>query len=717
MRKYLITVAVVIAASPLFVSADTVTDLRVQFQSVLARLAELQQELALVESSAAQGAVSGVCATINQNLSLGMENAEVKKLQEYLARDKSIYPEAITSGYYGMLTQQAVQRWQVQYGVVSSGSPSTTGYGAVGPKTRAAMAAACTATPSSVGSQNVVSFAFTAPSLQAPADAILQLTMLEDACMSYQIYWGDGSTPTGLEATRTSYCGTVQTHTLTHRYATSGTYTATLYAVRGPMASLGDTPVLTATITILAGSPYVRVLSPNGGESLRLGDTVPIKWEVANQPTDSAVAFYIVGPTGTYRFAKRSHATQTFNWIVGDRVCDGNGCDIQLPVGVNTYAVRAVLYAPADACLDSCTDGNYTAPQLLASDESDSRFSILNIGAGGATPLTVAQASGEAPFTVAVTAQVQPTSADVANFEVDFGDGSTTYKINVPPGEINATTKHFSHTYAQAGTYTLRLRPLGAVQYVAEQRITVNSSTFTVSPNSGGYVPLTVRTQFNVDGSCSQSNELTRVYTVDWGDNSETSRYEVTVPQCTTSGAGAQSLTSHSFTHAYTLPGAYSVRLRIDADGAYTSKVETLDVGKSSFSISPSFGFKPLAVTASYTADQSCVMGDATTVTYTIDWGDGTARTVYSKALAACATGTVSQAMVDKTYTHTYAEIGNYTATLTVRKANIGTSYTLSRQVVVDRSALRNGYRAVASAVNIPALRESMAAALQALLR
>jgi hypothetical protein len=39
--------------------------------------------------------------------------------------------------YFGPRTQSAVQRLQAKYGIVSSGSPFTTGYGAVGPKTRA----------------------------------------------------------------------------------------------------------------------------------------------------------------------------------------------------------------------------------------------------------------------------------------------------------------------------------------------------------------------------------------------------------------------------------------------------------------------------------------------------------------------------------------------------------------------------------------------------
>lgn len=67
----------------------------------------------------------------------GSRGAEVTALQEFLKSDPVIYPEGIVSGYFGALTEQAVKRFQTKYGIVSSGSPATTGYGLVGPKTRA----------------------------------------------------------------------------------------------------------------------------------------------------------------------------------------------------------------------------------------------------------------------------------------------------------------------------------------------------------------------------------------------------------------------------------------------------------------------------------------------------------------------------------------------------------------------------------------------------
>jgi hypothetical protein len=73
---------------------------------------------------------------INRNLALRDLGPEVTKLQGLLAGDTSIYPEKLITGYFGSLTQKAVQRFQCKYNIVCSGTPETTGYGVVGPKTR-----------------------------------------------------------------------------------------------------------------------------------------------------------------------------------------------------------------------------------------------------------------------------------------------------------------------------------------------------------------------------------------------------------------------------------------------------------------------------------------------------------------------------------------------------------------------------------------------------
>lgn len=67
-------------------------------------------------------------------LKRGSQGSDVRKLQEFLKKDPTTYPEGLVTGYYGALTEQAVQRFQKKYNIASVGIP---GYGTVGPKTRA----------------------------------------------------------------------------------------------------------------------------------------------------------------------------------------------------------------------------------------------------------------------------------------------------------------------------------------------------------------------------------------------------------------------------------------------------------------------------------------------------------------------------------------------------------------------------------------------------
>lgn len=95
------------------------------------------------------GVQTARAATIDQQLSFGSTGQEVMELQTYLATDISLYPSRLVTGYFGLLTQAGVQRFQAAQGIVSSGTPATTGYGRVGPITMARLNQLMNGTPSS----------------------------------------------------------------------------------------------------------------------------------------------------------------------------------------------------------------------------------------------------------------------------------------------------------------------------------------------------------------------------------------------------------------------------------------------------------------------------------------------------------------------------------------------------------------------------------------
>lgn len=73
-----------------------------------------------------------------RNLWLGSRGEDVKRLQSFLI-DRGFLLPGYDTGYYGPLTQAAVKRFQAAEGIVSYGSPNTTGYGVVGPHTRSVL--------------------------------------------------------------------------------------------------------------------------------------------------------------------------------------------------------------------------------------------------------------------------------------------------------------------------------------------------------------------------------------------------------------------------------------------------------------------------------------------------------------------------------------------------------------------------------------------------
>jgi peptidoglycan hydrolase-like protein with peptidoglycan-binding domain len=127
----------------------------VQASSAVSLTAELQQleaELASIKAGTSATAPSSVsasamssgsmasCPTITAALQFGSTGASVTSLQQFLIA-KGLLASASATGYFGVLTQAAVGKWQASQGIATSGS---SGYGTVGPKTRAAISAQCT---------------------------------------------------------------------------------------------------------------------------------------------------------------------------------------------------------------------------------------------------------------------------------------------------------------------------------------------------------------------------------------------------------------------------------------------------------------------------------------------------------------------------------------------------------------------------------------------
>jgi hypothetical protein len=79
-------------------------------------------------------AIVGKQYYFSSSLHRGSKGPDVTALQTLFALDPSIYPSGLISGYFGLSTLQALQKFQIKNGLAKMGE---SGFGLVGPKTRA----------------------------------------------------------------------------------------------------------------------------------------------------------------------------------------------------------------------------------------------------------------------------------------------------------------------------------------------------------------------------------------------------------------------------------------------------------------------------------------------------------------------------------------------------------------------------------------------------
>ncbi len=263
--------------------------------------------------------------TLYASVSDATTGGQVTYLQKFLAADSLIYPEGLVTGYFGPATEKAVQRWQGRNGVVTAGTPSTTGFGLVGSLTRDAIKKLCTGVgavttppPSTVIAPSLNSAwatidSFTAdslaPTIPGSASGVVSVTLslVNNGVVAY--------TSGPLMVTNGKW-----SHTVTSALA-EGTY---VMHVRGP-----DNKLLASGSLVMYSSlvqpPSVTISAlplsiPIGGES-------KISWSTANASQCLLKYGSIEEPVavnGSKTITLQSTATYTL-WCANDSSGSGNG--------------------------------------------------------------------------------------------------------------------------------------------------------------------------------------------------------------------------------------------------------------------------------------------------------------------------------------------------------------------------------------------------------
>lgn len=405
------------AVFPIAAYAATPEELRAQIDELLRRVQALS---AAAPTTVATG---GQCPLISRTLKIGSAGADVTRLQQFLARDKAIYPEGTISGYYGALTEAAVKRFQCKNQIVCSGDANSTGYGVTGPRTAALLALQCPggSTGTSNAYQNVGGFIRVTPvSGEAPLTVTVEATVnTTRSCNggSYELNYGDNTAPVFI-AVPIGGCGELR-QSFAHRYANAGTYTVRLRAG-------GHESSATVTVTgqgSISGTSDTFDVSPKSGNA-------PLNVSFTGKANASGSC-----SPGSYRIS------------FGDGTNDAN-----IPVSdcsVSTYAVTHGYNA----------NGTYIARLLKGGSEVTSTTIRVGSGSNTSSPgggsFSVSPGHGGDAFAVLATFTI-PSSCTA--YEINWGDGTPYSSQNAGTCSSGTVTKEVTHTYTGNGTYTITLK-------------------------------------------------------------------------------------------------------------------------------------------------------------------------------------------------------------------------------------------------------------------
>jgi PKD repeat protein len=434
-------------------SAATTAELQAQAQALL------QQVQALEAQIAAQGGTvtsvptvtqttttapntatySASCPLIGRILKVGSSGDDVTRLQQYLARDTSVYPEGQVTGYFGSLTQAAVKRWQAKYNIISSGDEATTGYGQVGPRTAAAMSLQCSGgsvtTKSTSGGGLVANpgisggFIQVAPiSGNAPLSVKVTATVNTAGSCSGAVYvlsWGDGTIPSNIGVPAGQCNSVVQNYG--HTYIYGGTY----------------------IITLSSGSHSTSATVVVSGVGAPIGGGTNTNTNTQQESFNASVA------SGTAPLAV------TFTGLVtgADAAWCASGCSDTLDFGDGSTGTVPLPTSRTGAQNYSLSH-TYTTGGTFAA--------ILYQGAKGATqrvgsPITITVTQGAyAPFSLSPNVGGNPLAISVQfdiggcpTYTLNWGDG-TSFNAG-GSGTCTSSNPSYSHIYGSAGSYTVTL--------------------------------------------------------------------------------------------------------------------------------------------------------------------------------------------------------------------------------------------------------------------
>ncbi len=536
--------------------------------------------------------------------------------------------------------------------------------------------------------------------------------LFDNGPYSYTINWGDGTAASTGFATIDAP-GSVESPTLgsfdgSHTYADNGIYTV--------VVSLSDANGNTASgslnVTVQNVAPTLTVApnqTVNEGTLLSITDIGQFTDPGFNNPLN-------VGGETSEKF------TYAINWGDGTPLSAG-------PATIDTPGAPGTPTAGSFNGSHTYADnGVYTVTVTISDDDGGTTSASLQVTVNNVAPtLTVApdQTVNEGAL-LSITDIGKFTDPGFNNplnvgetsekftYAINWGDGTPLSAgpatIDVPgsPGTPTSGSFDGSHTYADNGIYTVTVTVSdddgGTTS--ASFEVTVNNvaPTLVVPPNQtvneGALLSLTdigVFTDPGFDNPLNIGGETSEkfTYAINWGDGTSLDSGPATIDA--PGAAGTPTSGSFDGSHTYADNGIYTVTVTIsDDDGGTTSATFQVTVNN----VAPTLVVPPnqtvnegalLSITdiGQFTDpgfDNPLNIGETTEkFTYAINWGDGTPLSAGPATIDTPGSpGTPTAGSFDGS--HTYADNGIYTVTVTVSDDDGGTT-SATFQVTVNNVA------------------------------
>ncbi|MEX0930122.1 MAG: peptidoglycan-binding protein [Candidatus Paceibacterota bacterium] len=379
-RTALAILVAVFVSMPLIGNAQTL-DREEVIQRLQDQIIALQAQLAALLEQQSNTDPSGASCMLYQNLARGDSGTEVTKLQQYLTKTGD-YDYGYTTGYFGLVTETAVQRFQRRENIAGPGLP---GYGKVGPLTRAELNAQMC---SSIESPTNVS-PTAAEIIEAVADEIRNhqsgFTLIDpnDPQLDFDVN-GDY---------RVDLTDVIWVSNFSDRSATEQTQIrdAILAAVRNRFTGFNsltrdhnldvnnDRAIDLSDLTLIrnvlvvegAEGPSINLLSPTGEKEYLVGDTVPVDWDYTGDYND--------GTTVTVRLLNKHQGLED-TLVTGRPASKGFLWEIPenyVEAGVSAaYRIEIICYNNGNVVCSDLGDIFSVSGDELSQEESDGTLGV-----------------------------------------------------------------------------------------------------------------------------------------------------------------------------------------------------------------------------------------------------------------------------------------------------------------------------------------------------